>query len=257
MLPTPEPTSPPEIPEPDLPEPVAVVPLPTQAEPPPAPPQPVPPPPPPPPLIEQPPPPPIFEEPLELEPLELEPLEPEPLEPEPTEPEFIEPDSTEPESSSEPVPQVFDAANTNPADASGYIAFSTTLQSLNDSIIPRNVRNATYDLNYLGDLCFTGESSLSGTLAVAIENSPTLATGKIITSTGYGEINQAIERWFAQLQAGQTGGTDELTSAVGVTLYDWLQQESGDWFVNDEAYEAYFFNVTVNLVNNPCAQNQA
>ncbi|MEL6777972.1 MAG: hypothetical protein AAFO06_12010 [Cyanobacteria bacterium J06597_16] len=262
MMPVPESPSLPEIPETELPDPVAVVPLPIQERPAlPVPPQaPVEPSQAP---IEQiaPQPPPVFSETVEPNPIELNPIEPDPIQPEFVEPEFVEPNTVEPNSiepdpTDEPVPQVFDATNTDPTDISGYAAFSETLQTLSDNIIPNTIRSVTYDLNYLGDLCFTGESRLSATLAVAIDSSPMLTTGKIITSTGYGEINQAIERWFAQLQSGQVGDTDELASAGGVTLYDWIKQEEGDWFLNNEAYEAYFFNITVTLINNPCAQNQ-
>lgn len=250
VLPALDPSPPLDMPEPELPEPLSVVPLPIQDKPPLSTSQPP---------IEQPVPQPVLvpEEAIEPELVEPEPIEPdsielEPIEPEPIESDPIEPDPVEPESSNEPIPQIFDSTNTDPADPSGYVAFSETLQSLDNSIIARNIRDVTYDLNYLGDLCFSEESGLSGSLAIALENPPRLTTGKIVTSTGYGEINQAIERWFTQLQSGQIGDTDELASAAGVTLYDWIQQTEGEWFLNGETYEAYFFNITVNLVNNPC-----
>ncbi|MEL7223915.1 MAG: hypothetical protein AAGL17_03395 [Cyanobacteria bacterium J06576_12] len=260
MLPVAEPT-PSENPEIELPEPVDIVPLSSIGQPEDAPDAPPPPrvsvesPIEPPPVVFTEPPEPIEPEPIEPEPIEPEPVEPEPMGSEPTEVDPLKPDPQKPNLPSEPVPEVFDPTGTDLSDLSGYTNFSNTLLTLDDSVVAQRIVNVTYDLDYLGELCFAEASSVNGTLAVAIDSSPKLEMGQIVTKTGYVKIEEEIKEWFEQLRQGQAGNTDELSSAADVTLYDWIEQEANAWFLNDEDFEAYFVDVKINLVNNTCAQN--
>ncbi|MEL6856042.1 MAG: hypothetical protein AAFO83_13170 [Cyanobacteria bacterium J06607_13] len=180
--------------------------------------------------------------------------EPEPA-PEPeNDPNFQpEPPADKPEKPNQPMPEEFDATGTDARNLSGYVLFSETVQTIDDTIVPKTIQREPYELDYLGDRCFQDKETLEGSVGVVLNNGPQLEAGAITTSTGYAAVNSAIEDWFDQLKSGGSSDTDELESTFGIELYDWIyEQQNSSWFDDNPNYEAYFFNIQITLVNNPC-----
>ncbi|MGB3294542.1 MAG: hypothetical protein WBB01_16275 [Phormidesmis sp.] len=167
--------------------------------------------------------------------------------------------ATEPAENTTPqafVPPDTDFATTAQATASFTqdILTAYTNQLANGDISPpelKNIGKGSFGLNYTGDRCFPDKSSVEGSLAVVIDDSPSLLEGEITVGTGYETVNQAIDVWFSQL-ADPTATQDSNIEVVEQDLFEWIYEKKQPWFAQGESYEAYMFKTTVNLVNNTC-----
>ncbi len=278
-LPIPSEPEPPEVPESELLEPIRVSTLPVgslpskaQLEPDPAPlpaspkppalppvlaptPEAVPfseaPPPQPAPAVEAPPP---VENPPLAEDLPPEDLPPEDLPPEDLPPEGELPPEKDPPPEknppSEQSPEEYSAEGTSSRDLASLGEFSEAIVDFAPDG-PKFLVGKIYALEYTGDRCYQDETALSGAVGVLIDKVGDLQESRVITSTGYTSMNEALGRWFVETKGESPSEPSELQPTEG-GLYGWLlDNHSGDWFV-DVDYEAYYFQVEIELTNNSC-----
>ena len=165
-------------------------------------------------------------------------------------------ESAKPEKQAPPISQTFDPVDAD-ASPSAYLAaftaFTDTVKEIDDTIVIGYLRKESYELDYLGDLCFPDKESVAGAVGVVLNSTPQVQVGKIITGTGFTATNEAVNEWFADLESGGEGNTAEIEGTFDQPLYEWISdQKNGVLFVENKNYAAYQFGIVVNLINNPC-----
>mgnify|MGYP001791686337 CR=1 FL=1 len=136
-------------------------------------------------------------------------------------------------------------------DLSGYQAFVELTSRYDSELVATPLNNDTLSLQYTGSRCYQDLDTLSGAIGVVMENTQALLAGQITGKTGSKTMDASIDRWF-QEQIGNTPGEPSELQIAGDSLYGWLfNATDGDWF-DGKTYEAYWFPIEIELVNNPC-----
>ncbi len=151
---------------------------------------------------------------------------------------------------SEQSPETYSPVGTTFRDTAGLNEFSTAIQGF-ASEGPKFLNGKVYALEYTGDRCYQDEASLSGAIGVLIDEVGSLKEGRVVTSTGYDSMNEALDRWFLETK-GESPSEPSNVQPIDSGLYGWLLENHGDTWFDGVAYEAYYFQIEIELVNNSC-----
>jgi len=149
-------------------------------------------------------------------------------------------------------PEEYSAEGTRPRDTAGLSEFSAAIESFAPAGA-KFLNGKVYALEYTGDRCYQDETALSGAIGVLINQTGDLQEGRVTTSTGYGSMNGALGRWFLETK-GETPSEPSEIQPIESGLYGWLLENHGNAWFDGVEYEAYYFQIEIELINNPCRE---